>query len=139
METLKRLILCLEDNGEPESLSLKALKECGIPCDIKVISVGAEALGVLFASNTGAPDLVVLDFHLPGYDGLEFIRELRRNENTRHVPIVLLSSMGREGAISEYIADGANSCVEKPADPVVYLERVALVVRYWLTVDRRHE
>jgi len=92
---------------------------------------------MLLSPNGLMPDLVVLDFHLPGSNGIEILRALRKNDRTRHLPIVMLSSLASSTQLADCLAEGANSCVEKPLDPGAYAEHVGLIVRYWLTVHRK--
>jgi two-component system response regulator len=131
--------LLVEDSAEDERLSLRAITSSGVPCEVIVIRHGGEVLDAVLSANDSIPDLIVLDFHLPGFNGLEILRKLRSEEKTRYVPIVMLSSLELESEVLDCLGEGANSCVRKPLDPRVYVEQVALIVRYWLTVDRRPE
>jgi two-component system response regulator len=94
-------------------------------------------MGLLLSEEGRVPDLIVLDFHLPGFNGLEILRELRKNERTRNLPVVMLSALESDSEITACLAEGANSCVQKPVDFVLYVERVSQIVKYWLTVDKR--
>lgn len=132
-------LFLVEDNYDDESLSLRAIAESGIPCDVEVFRHGGEALARLIARGVSKPKLIILDFHLPGLNGLEILRALRKDETTRRIPVVILSDLGSSGDMSHCIEEGAVSCVQKPGDPQVYKDHVALIVRYWLTVDSRKE
>jgi CheY-like chemotaxis protein len=129
--------LLVEDSIDDESLSLRAVSSSGVPCEVIVIRHGSEAVQALALSDAPIPDLIVLDFHLPGVNGLEILRELRKQERTQNVPIVMLSSLESDVEVLGCLSEGANSFVSKPLDPKTYVEHVALIVRYWLTVDRR--
>ena len=135
----RHALLLVEDNLDDEALSLRTINNCGVPCTAQVARHGAEALGALLATDGPDPDLVVLDFHLPGLTGLEILRELRKHEKTKHIPVVILSSLASDGEVMDCLANGANSFVEKPFDPKAYVEQVALIVKYWFTVDKRPE
>lgn len=137
--SLPHALLLVEDNSDDEILTLRGIKASGVPCVIQVIRRGGEALDVLRAPHSPQPDLIVLDFHLPGCNGLEILRELRRHEKTRRVPIVMLSATEVETDVSDCIDAGASSFVPKPMDPRQYVEHVARLVRYWLTIDRGPE
>jgi len=137
MEGSKHSLLLVEDNYDDEELSLRAISKCGIPCEVKVARNGHDAINLAFAADGLTPDLIVLDFHLPGYNGLEILRRIRANEKTRHLPVVMLSGLGKDQDILDCLSEGANSYVEKPMDARVYVDHVVLIVRYWLTVDTR--
>jgi two-component system response regulator len=130
-------LLLVEDSEDDEALSLRAIRNCGVPCDVTVIRHGGDAIALLPLPPGPPPDLIVLDFHLPGRNGLEILRALRSHETTRYLPIVMLSGLETNKDIATCLAEGANSCVQKPFDPETYQEHVALIVKYWLTVNKR--
>lgn len=134
---IRQTLLIVEDSADDEMLSLRAIKDCGISCEIQVVRHGGDALSLLLAPDGPTPDLLVLDFHLPGYNGIEILRELRKIDRLRRVPIVILSSLDSDAHIARCLELGARSCVQKATDPKVYSERVMLIVKYWLTVDKR--
>ena len=139
MNSLRRSLVLVENSVDDEELSLRAINNCGVPCEVTVIRHGADAIATLPFPEGKPPDLIVLDFHLPGYNGLEILRALRKEERTRYIPIVMLSGLETDTDIASCLEEGASSCVQKPFDPEIYQEHVALIVRYWLTVDRRPE
>ena len=136
MADSKQSLVLVEDNEDDESLSLRAISASGVQCEVQVIRHGKEAISILVSPNGPNPDLIVLDFHLPGFNALEILRELRKYEKTRHVPVVILSALESDAEVSDCFLEGANSCVQKASDPDVYSERVSMIVRYWLTVVR---
>lgn len=137
MTATRNTLLLVEDSPDDEALSLRAIHKCGVPCTVRVSRHGADALATLRVFETPRPDLIVLDFHLPGLNGLEILRAIRQDEKTRRVPVVVLSSMGSDHDMEDCLDGGANSCVAKPMEPHAYVDQVALIVRYWLTVNKR--
>ncbi|MDY0213307.1 MAG: response regulator [Desulfuromonadaceae bacterium] len=75
------------------------------------------------------PDLVILDLMLPGIDGLEVCRELKRRENTRPIAIIMLTAKGEESDIVTGLELGASDYVTKPFSPRVLLARIKAVLR----------
>jgi CheY-like chemotaxis protein len=139
MKGLRHSLFLIEDSLDDEALSLRAITASGVPCEVQVSRHGGEALDLLLSPGGPTPDLIVLDFHLPGFNGLEILRELRKNEKTKHLPIVMLSGLGSDQDIADCLTEGASSCVEKPIDAQLYASHVGLIVRSWLTVDKRPE
>lgn len=135
----RNALLLVEDSSDDEVLSLRAIKNCGVPCGVTVIRHGDEVVSALLAPEAPVPDLIVLDFHLPGVNGLEILRELRKHDKTRHIPVVMLSALESDQEVAQCLIEGASSCVLKPNDPSVYVDHVGLIARYWLDVDRRRE
>src|SRR5947208_6424232 len=96
-----RSILLGEDNPDDEALTRRALAKNNIQNEILLARDGAEALDWLFgtgphAGRPAAPELVLLDLKLPKVDGLEVLRRIRANPNTRLLPVVILTSSREE-------------------------------------------
>ncbi len=79
--------------------------------------------------KTETPDLIILDLMLPGMDGLEVARRLKDNDNTKNVPIVMLTAKGEEADIVTGLELGADDYVTKPFSPRILLARVRAVLR----------
>jgi len=75
------------------------------------------------------PDLIVLDLMLPGIDGLEVTRQLKNNDNTKKIPIVMLTAKGEEADIVAGLELGADDYITKPFSPRVLVARVRAVLR----------
>ncbi|WP_227625133.1 response regulator [Fimbriimonas ginsengisoli] len=136
MNGLRRSLLLVEDSPDDVFLSVRGIAASGVPCDVNLLEPGGEALSLLLEREGPTPDLIVLDFHLPGQNGLEILRALRKQEKTKLIPIVILSDLQSEKDVKECLSGGANSCVQKASDPAVYADNIGLIVRYWLTVHR---
>jgi two-component system phosphate regulon response regulator PhoB len=75
------------------------------------------------------PDLIVLDLMLPGIDGLEVCRRLKRDLNTRDVPIIMLTAKSEERDVIQGLDGGADDYITKPFSPRVLLARVKSLLR----------
>src|SRR5262245_52003157 len=92
-------VLLVEDNSADVELTIHALRMENLANRIEVVRDGEEALDFLFCRNGyadrvfgQAPKLVLLDLKLPKVDGLEVLRELKADERTRAIPVVILTS-----------------------------------------------
>jgi CheY-like chemotaxis protein len=137
-----KIILLVEDDPDDELLTLRALKKNRILNEVKVTRDGVEALDYLFGRgdyagrDTGAlPQVVLLDLRLPRLDGLEVLRQLRADERTCLLPIVVLTSSDEERDIVESYRLGANSYVRKPIDFSQFSEAVRQLGLYWLVLN----
>lgn len=132
-------ILLVEDNPKDEALTRRALQKHNFQAAVVVARDGAEALDYLLGSDStpaGAlPQLVLLDLKLPKIDGLEVLRRIRANENTRLLPVVILTSSAEERDILEGYRLGTNSYVRKPVDFVAFTEAVRQLGLYWLLLN----
>ena len=137
-----KIILLIEDNPDDEALTLRALKKNNIKNEVVVAHDGAEALDYLFGtgSYTGRdltimPQLTLLDLKLPKVDGLEVLRQLRANELTRLLPVVILTSSNEEQDRIHGYGLGANSYVRKPIDFGQFMDTVRQLGLYWLILN----
>lgn len=130
-------ILLVEDNPDDEKLTLRALRQSEIPNETVVARDGAEACDMLFNGSERLPDLVLLDLKLPKVGGLEILQRMRRDERTKSVPIVILTSSDEERDIMMSYNLGANSYIRKPVDYEQFIDTVKLLGQYWLTANRK--
>jgi two-component system response regulator len=140
----ERIILLVEDNPNDEALTLRALKKSNILNPVVVARDGAEALDYLFSRGgfqarkpTGNPELILLDLKLPKVDGLEVLRQLRADERTKLLPVVVLTSSVEEQDLLRGYALGANSYVRKPVDFNQFVDAVKQLGLYWLVLNQR--
>jgi len=138
----KKSILLVEDNPDDEILTVRALKKNNILNDIIVVRDGVEALDYLFGAGSYAdrdmtvmPQLILLDLKLPKIDGLEVLRRVRGNEETRLLPVVILTSSSEEQDVIESYSLGANSYIRKPVDFNRFTESVKNLGLYWLVLN----
>jgi two-component system alkaline phosphatase synthesis response regulator PhoP len=74
-------------------------------------------------------DLVVLDIMLPGMDGLDVCRALKKNEKTQHIPIIMLTAKGEESDVVTGLELGADDYIVKPFSPKILISRIKTVLR----------
>ena len=138
----EKIILLIEDNPDDEALTLRALEKNNIKNEVVVARDGAEALDYLFGTGSYAgrdltvmPQLTLLDLKLPKVDGLEVLRQLRANELTRLLPVVILTSSNEEQDRVNGYGLGANSYVRKPIDFGQFMDAVRQLGLYWLILN----
>jgi two-component system, response regulator len=138
----RKLILLVEDNPDDEALTIRAFKKHNIANEVVVARDGAEALDYLFATGRfhdrdelDLPELVLLDLKLPKVNGLEVLRRLRANSNTKMLPVVILTSSREEQDRLEGYSLGCNSYVCKPVDFVEFTQAAQNLGLYWLVLN----
>jgi two-component system response regulator len=130
-------ILLVEDNPDDERLTIRALRRGNIANEILVARNGEEALTMILNANP-LPSVVLLDLKLPKVDGLEVLRQIRANERTKLLPVVVLTSSSEEGDIIESYKLGANSYVRKPVEIDKFTEAVCQLGLYWAVINELH-
>jgi two-component system response regulator len=136
-------ILLVEDNPNDVKLTLHALRRHRLTNRIHVVRDGAEALEFLFATGAYAqragrssPKVVMLDLKLPRVDGIEVLRAIRSNPETRTLPVVMLTSSREERDITKTYNLGANSYIVKPVDFEQFTEAVRQLGLYWVLLNQ---
>ncbi|WP_332671628.1 phosphate regulon transcriptional regulator PhoB [Aromatoleum sp.] len=79
--------------------------------------------------QSALPDLVLLDWMLPGMSGIEFARRLRADERTRTIPIIMLTARGEEEDAVAGLETGADDYITKPFSPRELVARIKAVLR----------
>jgi two-component system response regulator len=136
-------ILLVEDNPNDVELTLRALRKHNLTNKVHVAKDGAEALEYIFATGAYAgrdinnkPRVVLLDLKLPKVDGLEVLRSIKSDEQTKMIPVVILTSSTEERDIVESYQLGVNSYIIKPVDFDKFIEAISELGLYWLSLNR---
>ena len=136
------VILLVEDNLMDVELTLDAFAQVGLKNTVTIARTGEEALNYIcgkgkFADrkNFPTPDLVLLDLKLPGISGHEVLSELKNDERTKRIPVVVLTSSHEEGDRAVCYDNGVNSYLVKPIDFGEFVKVVRAIGDYWLTLN----
>lgn len=118
-----------------------ALKKCSIANRVVTAGDGEEALDYLFGKGKhagrkrGLPDLVLLDLKLPKLSGIDVLAAVRSGEETRFLPVVVLTVSKETRDLFDAYRLGANSYVHKPIDFDAFTETVRGICSYWLFLN----
>jgi two-component system response regulator len=143
MENFKPVdILIVEDNPNDAELTVRALKKQNLGNRLFIVKDGEEALDFIFCrrkfserdSNT-ILKVVFLDLKLPKVNGLEVLKEIKSNEKTRKLPVVVVTSSREDPDIRKAYELGANSYVVKPVDFDAFFRAMSNTGLYWLLVN----
>ena len=137
-----KVILLVEDNPSDIGLTQRALAKSHIANEMVVAEDGQEALDYLFGGGqfTGRdlnelPALVLLDLKLPRVAGLEVLRQIRADERTSRLPVVILTTSKEEQDVAQSYDLRANSYVRKPVDFTKFVEAIQHMGLYWLVLN----
>ncbi len=130
-----RLILLVEDDPDHELLTIRALKKSNVANDVRVARDGAEAIELLFGPEALKPQVILLDLKLPKVDGLEVLRRIRESDETRMLPVVVLTSSDEERDLVRSYQLGVNSYIRKPVSFTDFAEATRQLGMYWLVLN----
>jgi|SRR5215217_4040349 len=132
-------LLLVEDNAYDAELTIRSLKKVGLANKMFHVKDGAEALDYIFnrgnyihRTPTKSPKLILLDIKMPKVDGIEVLRQIKSNETTKAIPVVIMTSSKEEQDIIASYSLGVNSYVVKPVNFEGFSKAVADLGLYWL-------
>ncbi len=131
-------ILLVEDNAGDARLAKEALKESKIANNLSTVVDGEQALSYL--KKTGdyrdavTPDLILLDLNLPKVDGREVLEIIKKDENLRLIPVVILTTSKAEEDIVKSYKLHANCYITKPLDLDQFMKVVKAIEDFWLSI-----
>ena len=135
MASLEQIeILLVEDSAEDAEMTLRALRKNNLANRVHWVKDGEEALQYLFSSQ--APKLVLLDLKMPKVGGIEVLRELKAHDETRRIPVVVMTSSNEERDVVDAYRLGVNSYIVKPVGFEAFLETVSKIGLYWMLTNR---
>ena len=136
-------ILLVEDNPRDKELTLRALRKNHVANSVHCVEDGEAALNFLFSrgayasrGNLQLPRVVFLDLKLPKVDGIEVLRQMKRDERLRQIPVVVVTSSAEERDLVESYQLGVNSYVVKPIEFEDFMRTIGELGFYWLAVNR---
>lgn len=121
--TGKRILL-VEDEAAIREMTAMALERAGFTVEEAEDASAAER-----AVTDNLPDLILMDWMLPGSSGVELARRFRRDEYTREVPIIMLTARSEEDDRIRGLESGADDYVTKPFSPRELIARIKAVLR----------
>lgn len=131
-------VLLVEDNPGDAYLTRDTLEQSKLLIQIAVTIDGEDALDYLLGRGNyvgiALPDLIVLDLNLPRLGGREVLAEMKRHEQLRGIPVVVLTSSDAERDVVMSYQLGASCYVTKPVDLEAFQAIVKSIESFWFTV-----
>jgi CheY-like chemotaxis protein len=116
-------VLLVEDDPDDVEMTLLAFKKSRMANQVDVVRDGREALDYLFCrgkhshrKQSDLPQVVLLDLNLPKINGLEVLQQIKSDERTQHLSVVILTVSQKNWDIEECVRLGADAYIVKPVD-----------------------
>ncbi len=136
-------IILVEDNKSDADLIMRALKKNNVTNKIVHLQDGQEALDFFEASYSAAngmeaiPRIILLDLKMPKVNGIQVLAQLKSNEQTKNIPIIMLTSSKEESDLDECYKLGVNSYVVKPLTFEDFVKTVSQLGLYWSMINQQ--
>jgi CheY-like chemotaxis protein len=130
-------VLLVEDNPGDVRLIQEVFKEAKIKNVLHVARDGEEAMKILHLegeTHTRVPDLILLDLNLPKKDGRDVLKEIKKDDSLKCIPVVVLTSSIRDEDLIETYKNNANCYIAKPADLDHLIRVVQNIGEFWLDI-----
>lgn len=118
------MIWCVDDDNTIRDIEVYTLTQTGFEA-----KGFADGISMLEALKTEKPELIVLDIMLPGKDGVEILKEIRSNPETRKIPVIMASAKGTEMDRIQGLDTGADDYLVKPFGVMEMVSRIKAVLR----------
>ncbi len=146
MENLQNMneveVLLVEDNPSDAELTVRALKKRNLANKLFHVKDGSAALDFVFAQGDYAnrrvengPKVVLLDLKLPKVDGIEVLRQIKADERTKTIPVVVMTSSREDRDLETCYGLGVNGYVVKPVEFEDFVRAVSDLGFYWLLIN----
>ena len=118
------MIWCVDDDSTIRDIEVYTLTQTGFEA-----KGFADGISMLEALKTEKPELIVLDIMLPGKDGVEVLKKIRSNPETRKIPVIMATAKGTEMDKIQGLDTGADDYLVKPFGVMEMVSRIKAVLR----------
>ena len=121
---MDKWIYCVEDESNIRELLVYTLEATGFKA-----KGFADGKGLRAALKEQIPDMILLDLMLPGEDGYSILEKLKKDENTRDIPIIMVTAKDAEYDKVKGLEAGADDYITKPFGMMEFVARIKAVLR----------
>jgi two-component system response regulator len=136
-------ILLVEDSNEDASLAIRALKKKNLGNKLVHLKDGVEALDFIYGTGTYEgqktsflPRVILLDLKMPRLNGMEVLKRIKSDPQTKAIPVVILTSSAEDPDIKAAYELGANSYIVKPVEFDNFSQVVSDLGMYWVVLNK---
>ena len=131
-------VLLVEDNSGDELLFRKAVDMSEDEANVHSINDGEKVIDYLCNSESKygqkIPDIVLLDIKMPKVDGLEILKQIKKNQSISHIPVIVMTNSVRTLDMERAYKLYATGFILKSTDFDEYVKSIAMLMKYWSTV-----
>lgn len=127
-------ILYVEDNEDYIDFVKRAVKKNNLPVKVSSVTDGQKVVEYLTSNDETIKkaNLILLDIHLPGIDGIELLKKLRKDEHMSLVPVIMFSTSDNPADVKQCYSNGANAYVVKPMGMEQLSSSLTSIYNFWI-------
>ena len=122
---MSKNVLVVDDSAMMRKIVIKNLRDCGF--DVTVIEAGDGVEG-LEKFKAGGIACVLSDWNMPNMDGLTMVKEIRKLDPQKTVPIIMITTEGSADKVKDAVLAGANNYLAKPFTPDRFKEKLQKIL-----------
>ena len=131
-------ILLVEDNKDDVLLTREGFERAKLTVNLHHVENGEECMAFLRKegeySDVPTPDLILLDLNMPLMDGREVLAEMVKDDNLKHLPVVILTTSNDEHDVLNMYQKRCSAYATKPVEFTDFLNVIKGIADFWLTV-----
>jgi two-component system response regulator len=127
-------ILIVEDSPDDFEATKRAFNKANLRNEITHCDSGEAALAFLRSEANEKPGIILLDLNMPGLDGRKTLEIIKKTENLKRIPIVILTTSNDERDVQACYALGANTYIQKPVDFDGLIAAIRRLKEYWFEI-----
>jgi two-component system response regulator len=127
-------ILVVEDSPDDFDATNRAFSKVNLRNAIEHAESGEAALAYLNSSEAARPGIILLDLNMPGMDGRKTLEIIKKNEDLRKIPVVILTTSNDERDVRVCYELGANTYIQKPVDLDGLISAIKRLKEYWFEI-----
>ncbi|GAB6181427.1 response regulator [Desulfotomaculum defluvii] len=124
-------ILVVEDDDVDIMAIQRAFEKQNITNPLYIARNGLEALAILRDGNIPLPSIILLDINMPKMNGIEFLREIRKDRQLRSIPVVVLTTSDEERDINDAFKYNTAGYIVKPLSLPKFEDAISVLNLYW--------
>ncbi|TVZ55864.1 CheY-like chemotaxis protein [Lutibacter sp. Hel_I_33_5] len=124
-------VLLVEDDEVEKMKFQRAVSSLSMNLKVTTNSNGEEALEYLKNEENSLPDIILLDLNMPRVHGTEFLATLKKDEDLRYIPVVILTTSNHKKDIKSCYKNGIAGYIIKPLRYEDYVSKIDNIFSYW--------
>jgi CheY-like chemotaxis protein len=134
-------ILLVEDNVQDIEITQRAFAKGRVRNELTVVRDGEEAIEYLYhrgkyqdPATSPRPGMILLDLNLPKVGGLEVLQQIKKDDQLKQIPVIVLTVSQREEDVVRSYDLGVNTYIQKPVEFDNFMRVVNAVHEYWILI-----